>query len=136
MNPLKTVAHHARVLGSKLREARKESARSSHWASVRDHHLAEHPRCAACGGGKHVQVHHKKPFHEFPELELEPTNLISLCMGDPECHLRLGHGGDYKFYNPKVEQDAAEFVLTPANRAVIVARAKTARLANDGPTKA
>ena len=53
-----------------------------------------------------MNVHHKKPFHLFPELELESTNLITLCMdGDKDCHIKLGHGGSFKAYNPNVEED-------------------------------
>jgi hypothetical protein len=47
-----------------------------------------------------VQVHHVRPFHLRPELELDPDNLISLCMAEGRhCHLAVGHGGDFKAYN-------------------------------------
>lgn len=128
-----TIRHSLRVAHSQFRESGKASDRSPRWAGVRDHFLEGHPSCAACGGREHVQVHHKQPFHEFPELELDLTNLISLCMGPAECHLLVGHGGNYKFYNPAVEQDAAESILMPAERPAIVARAKTARLVNADP---
>ena len=38
--------------------------------------------------------------------ELDLNNLITLCM-DKECHLKVGHGNDFKDYNPDVEADAA-----------------------------
>jgi hypothetical protein len=80
--------------------------RSSKWPTVEKKHLKLQPTCAACGGNMHLNVHHKKPFHLFPELELEPTNLITLCMdGDKDCHIKLGHGGSFKAYNPNVEED-------------------------------
>ena len=83
--------------------------RSPHWPAVEHAHLKEQPTCAACGGDKNLNVHHKKPFHLYPELELEPTNLITLCMdGDKDCHIKLGHGGSFKAYNPNVEPDVAE----------------------------
>ena len=83
--------------------------RSPKWPSTQDRHLKMHPTCAACGGTTNVNVHHKKPFHLYPELELEPTNLITLCMdGDKDCHIKLGHGGSFKAYNPNVEPDVAE----------------------------
>ena len=83
--------------------------RSPHWPSVQDKHLKIHSTCASCGGNQNLNVHHKKPFHLFPELELEPTNLITLCMdGDKDCHIKLGHGGNFKAYNPDVEIDVAK----------------------------
>lgn len=128
MKLLKAVAHQARVIHSRVREASKESKRSPKWASLRDHTLAKSPFCAACQDTSHLQVHHKKPFSDYPELELDPTNLIVLCMGTNECHLRIGHGGGYRFFNPTVTQDAEEFLRCPEKRPEIIARAKKARL--------
>jgi 5-methylcytosine-specific restriction enzyme A len=83
--------------------------RSSKWPALEKKFLNEHPTCAACGSSKSLNVHHMKPFHLHPELELEPTNLITLCMDKTtECHIKLGHGGDFKAYNPNVEKDVAE----------------------------
>ena len=80
--------------------------RSPKWPKVEHAHLKKNPTCACCGGNMNLNVHHKKPFHLFPELELEPTNLITLCMdGDKDCHIKLGHGGSFKAYNPNVEED-------------------------------
>jgi 5-methylcytosine-specific restriction endonuclease McrA len=82
--------------------------RSSHWPTVQHKFLKLHPVCQACGGTENLNVHHKKPFHLYPELELEPSNLITLCMeGDKDCHIKLGHGGNFKAYNPNVEEDVA-----------------------------
>lgn len=131
-NILKTIAHGAKVLRGRLRERKKERERSPRWASVRDAFVEKNPVCAACGGVTELQVHHRKPFHEFPDLELEEANLIVLCMGPYECHLRVGHGGDYKFYNPNVGGDAAWVRLEPTSRADVEGRAKTARLGNHG----
>jgi len=81
-------------------------ARSPHWPTVQHHHLQKFPTCEACGGNVNLNVHHRKPFHLFPDLELEPTNLITLCMdGDKDCHIKLGHGGNFKAYNPNVDAD-------------------------------
>ena len=78
--------------------------RSSHWPTVQHNHIKLFPTCAACGGDVNLNVHHKQPFHLYPELELESTNLITLCMdGDKDCHIKLGHGGNFKAYNPQVE---------------------------------
>ena len=80
--------------------------RSPHWPTVQHHHLQKFPLCEACGGNVNLNVHHRKPFHLFPDLELEPTNLITLCMdGDKDCHIKLGHGGNFKAYNPNVDAD-------------------------------
>lgn len=49
------------------------------------------------------------PFHEAPELELEPSNLMTLCERKKygiNCHLLVGHLGDYRRINPDVHGDA------------------------------
>lgn len=82
--------------------------RSTKWPSARRAWLKLHPTCAACGSSYCVQVHHKLPFHEFPNLELDPRNFITLCECHPgNDHLTLGHLGDWKKYNPAVESDAS-----------------------------
>jgi hypothetical protein len=47
------------------------------------------------------------PFHSDPSLELNPDNFITLCMNKLECHEKIGHGGNFKLYNPHVKEDAA-----------------------------
>jgi hypothetical protein len=82
--------------------------RSPQWASVRSAHLKKNPTCAACGGDKKLEVHHIKPFHLYPELELDPTNLMTLCESwkkGVNCHLMFGHLGNYKSFNEKVSDD-------------------------------
>jgi len=85
--------------------------RSKDWPKVRAAHLKKQPRCMACGSGKNLAVHHKQPFQWFPQLELDPENLITLCEGDTlNCHLWLGHCGNFaKWYNPKVVESAKRF---------------------------
>lgn len=83
--------------------------RSPHWPTVERKYKAKHPVCEICGYDKHIQVHHKKPFHLHPELELDPDNLISLC--EPpgrsfKCHLIFGHVGNWRLFNPRIETDA------------------------------
>lgn len=83
--------------------------RSTEWPKARKEHLRLHPACAACGHTLMVQVHHKKPFHLHPELELEPSNFITLCECSPnDHHLVIGHHGNWKCFNPSVELDAAD----------------------------
>lgn len=84
--------------------------RSSKWESVRKNHLINQPSCRACDGKENLQVHHIKPFHLFPELELNPSNLITLCEHpDKECHLILGHKGNFKNYNATVLEDVKKY---------------------------
>lgn len=80
--------------------------RSSHWPKVENKFRKNNPVCASCGSRTLLNVHHKMPFHLHPELELEESNLITLCM-DPskKCHIKLGHGDDWKAYNPNVVKD-------------------------------
>lgn len=104
---IKRIAHAVRVLRSKLRERQKAKRRSPHWAALRDAFLKTHPLCSACGGNKNLQVHHRMPFSVHPELELVASNLITLCMGKYECHDRIGHGDDWRYYNPAVATHAA-----------------------------
>lgn len=99
--------HLARVASSLVRERLKRATRSPKWHGVEKAHLRAQPACAACGGTKRLQVHHIKPFHEHPELELDPTNLITLCMGKFEDHLLVGHLGNWKHSNPEVVSFAA-----------------------------
>lgn len=79
--------------------------RSSQWPKTRKAFLAKNPYCAVCGTNKKISCHHKKPFHLFPELENDPSNLISLCEKNG-CHLRFGHLYSFLSYNPDIEKDA------------------------------
>lgn len=82
--------------------------RSSKWKKVRDDHLKEHPACEVCGDTVALNVHHIKPYHLFPELELQPENLITLCESNKHgvsCHLWFGHLGNWTRYNPDVCRD-------------------------------
>ncbi len=62
-----------------------------------------YPKCAACGGEKWLNVHHCIPFHLAPEKELAWDNLITMCMGEKECHLRLAHGGNWSAFCPDIK---------------------------------
>lgn len=81
--------------------------RSPHWPRVRDEFLAKEPYCQVCKSRKNLNVHHKKPYHLFPDMELDPNNLITLCEGGPvNCHLLFGHLFNWSDYNPHVQEDA------------------------------
>ena len=85
--------------------------RSPEWPAVEKAHLLKEPACAACGHKGHgLQVHHIKPFHLHPNLELDPDNLITLCeILGREHHLLLGHLDDWESYNPNVRADVKRF---------------------------
>jgi len=78
--------------------------RSPKWSNVRKEHLKNNPNCAACGRDKKLEVHHIKPVHLFPELELDPSNLVTLC-ADP-CHIVFGHLMNFKSWNSNVVIDS------------------------------
>lgn len=123
----RTLVSKVSKLRSVYRERDKVRHRSSGWEAVRDAHLATSPVCVACGGVHLLQVHHIVPFSTAPDLELEPSNLITLCMGDFDCHLRLGHGGSFRHYNPRVVEDVAEFREAEAHRRVVLIKEARAR---------
>ena len=77
--------------------------RSDHWETLRAAWLALHGQCAACGGTACLEVHHIKPYHLFPELELSALNLITLCEAPAhKCHLMIGHVGHWSLWDPQV----------------------------------
>jgi len=81
------------------------AARSSKWSAVRRDFLKLHPACEACGSTDDLNVHHIQPFNVAPELELDPTNLITLCR---KHHFEVGHLGNWKSANATVREDAAK----------------------------
>jgi 5-methylcytosine-specific restriction endonuclease McrA len=91
--------------------ARYGHSRSPEWESVARAHLQIEPACMACGyKGKGLQVHHIKPFHLFPELELDPNNLITLCeIKGRDHHLLIGHLDNWESYNLNVRTDVKRF---------------------------
>ena len=85
--------------------------RSPHWPAVRAAHLKEHPTCAACGTTANLEVHHLKPFHLFPELELDPANLMTLCESQSHNdHLLFGHCLSWSTFNPHAVDDSARYL--------------------------
>lgn len=91
------------------------AGRSGSWPTIRKEWLKEHPACAVCNGIKKCEVHHKKPFDTNPELELDPTNFITLCRAN-SCHLIFGHLGNYKSFNYMVTNDTIYFNSKITNR--------------------
>ena len=97
--------HGARI----ARRYRRE--RSPDWPRVEQEHLLREPACVSCGyKDQGLQVHHIRPFHLYPDLELDPHNLITLCqVRGREHHLLLGHLDDWESYNPNVRNDVRRF---------------------------
>lgn len=92
--------------------------RSSHWPTVM-HHFKHNERydgqhwvfvndgidrscCRCCGSRENLNVHHIKPFHIDPALELDFDNLVTLCR---EHHFHIGHKDNWKNSNPNVCAD-------------------------------
>jgi hypothetical protein len=134
--------HLVNIARSALRERAKVKTRSPQWERVRNAFLAKVEAagggCAACSEKKRLQVHHEKPYHLHPELELEESNLIVLCMGPNECHLLIGHGSYFSAYDPLVVDHAGMYLAAvrkgkagAAERRDVVALAKAAR--QEGP---
>ncbi|HEY3992796.1 MAG TPA: HNH endonuclease signature motif containing protein [Ktedonobacteraceae bacterium] len=95
-----------------LEIARKHgTARSPEWPRVAREHLMHEPGCVACGyRGQGLQVHHIKPFHLHPALELDPRNLITLCeVKGRDHHLLLGHLDEWESYNVNVRSDVKRY---------------------------
>ena len=90
------------------------ASRSGKWSTVRKEHLKKQPACAACGKTSKLEVHHIKPVHKFPELELDPDNLITLC-ADP-CHIIFGHLKYWKSWNAEVVTDCHSYYTKLKNR--------------------
>jgi HNH endonuclease len=85
--------------------------RSPEWHRVAMEHRLREPACVVCGyKGKKLQVHHIKPFHLHPQLELDPDNLITLCEArGREHHLLLGHLDSWESFNEHIRADAKHF---------------------------
>lgn len=100
------------VLGSECKRLSKISPvfgipRHSRWPKERDNHLLLNPKCVVCGAKNSIRnpltVHHKKPFHLFPELELDHSNFRTVCKNH---HLWVGHLGSWLSWNEDFDLDA------------------------------
>lgn len=66
--------------------------------------------CEVCGGKTKLVGHHKIPFHLAPDLELDPDNIAVLCESERygiNCHLLIGHLGNFQRTNMIVDADIA-----------------------------
>lgn len=96
--------------GFKVRYA----TRSPGWSKVRNEYLKNNKCCAACGTTSGLEVHHIKPVHIFPDLELDQDNLVTLC--SKKCHLLFGHLMNFKSWNPEVVEDCVKMSKKIKNR--------------------
>jgi 5-methylcytosine-specific restriction endonuclease McrA len=125
MSIISTISHGINLAKNAVRDITTGGKRSSRWPTVEKHFKALNPTCAACGDTVRLNVHHCMPFHLDPSLELDVNNLITLCMGPNECHLKIAHCQNFKAFNPNVRVDAAEALANPEKRDDIIKRAKT-----------
>jgi len=129
----KTAAKVKRVQSARAREKAKASQRSGKWVTVRKKFLAKNKKaglgCAACGNTVGLQVHHVRPYHLHPELELVESNLRAMCSSVTglECHEFLCHGGSWKAYVPIIDELCGLLRADPTQLVALRKRAKAAR---------
>lgn len=88
----------------------KGKKRSKSWRLIRKIWLEENPTCCICGSKEKLEVHHIVPFHVDPSKELDMNNLATVCERKKfgiNCHLLVGHLGNYKRYNPNFRSSAS-----------------------------
>lgn len=83
------------------------SRRHHLWRSCRDN-FVKNKKCSVCCSSKDLEVHHKKPVHDYPELELDEKNLVVLCS---RCHFCIGHLYNYSMYNDDIDNAILYFKL-------------------------
>lgn len=89
-------------------KAKKGHRRSSKWSKIRKEFLVKNNRCAVCESTSKLEVHHKIPFHVDPSKELDEDNLVTLCENKKyglNCHLLMGHLGNYRKHNKLIDID-------------------------------
>ena len=71
--------------------------------------LQTHNECEASGSKDNLTVHHVKPVHLYPELEMEPKNWMALCTDwmSFDLHRMVGHLGNWSHFNPHARELAA-----------------------------
>lgn len=88
------------------------------FSKVRKELLSKKPLCEACGASPEevgpLNAHHVISVKRIEEEGLDPAlktdinNLIVLCRGGQDCHLKYGHGGNFSTSNPHVRRDSAK----------------------------
>lgn len=104
--------------------------RSSKWREVRQKHLFLFPFCFVCGGNRKLNVHHIVSFDRWPEGELAPNNLMTLCTEKGlkgNDHFEIGHCGiSWKHDNPNP-------ILTTRQFQLMDLRLRLAAISHDTP---
>lgn len=72
------------------------------WRKLSNDWMAKYPRCELCGSEEGCVPHHVLPVHKYPDLELDRSNLITLC---PPHHLTFGHLNSWRSWNVTVIED-------------------------------
>ena len=103
--------HGRQISPEQLREQRRQCDANREPANVRgyDHdwmdcraaYISEHPWCEArviCASESitkrvAVEVHHRRPISEAPELRLDPENLQAVCR---PCHIYIGRAARFE----------------------------------------
>ncbi len=89
-----------------VREWLKSFTRDGSWRLTRTQFIDRFSVCECCGSIKELNVHHTFPVRWFPEFELNPYNLITLCR---KHHFYYGHLGNWKKWNPEIWRMAQLF---------------------------
>ena len=95
-----------RFLGERygiVREWIKAFSRDGGWRPTRNQFIEKFNVCECCGTESDLNVHHIFPVRWYPEFELEPYNLITLCRRH---HFYYGHLNDWKKWNKYIWQVA------------------------------
>ena len=87
------------------------ASRSPNWSNFRKTYIKE--KCEVCGARYFLELHHVIPFWVSPELELFPSNVVTLCGGLRNCHLYCGHLGYWKSYNSDINAWILKVKLRP-----------------------
>jgi hypothetical protein len=75
--------------------------RAAGWPPLLHRLLVANPLCRGCGHNSETG-HHIKPYHEFPQFELVPENVVCVCVA---CHFVICHCNNWTYYVPTVLAD-------------------------------
>ena len=89
----------------------KRMFRSKGWKVLKDDFIASNDKCYICGSRSNLEVHHIKDVSNFPDLELDENNLMTLCDGSDRfeglsCHRIFGHFGCWRRTNYQLREVA------------------------------
>lgn len=76
------------------------AVRSPAWPNFRKTYIKK--ECEVCGKKYFLELHHIIPFWQHPELELFPSNVVTLCRTH---HLEWGHYFSWASWNDRIKED-------------------------------